>query len=172
VLVDWHGLWERLTAKLGRRGARPAAGVGPARRPEPAVTWIGAALLLANAACGALWIDSWPVSGYPRFTRLRTEPQRDSLELRVERSDGSIEWVRPRIRSGLGSSLTPEDGSLPSARLAALAELIRIDGLVLAPGDRLRFYAVTRSILPEDRRRVLGEELLYEVEGPLPSATP
>jgi hypothetical protein len=172
VLVDWHGLWERLAARLGRRGEHRDAGVGPARRAEPAVAWIGAALLLANAACGAFRIDSWPVSIYPRFSRLRTEPQRSSLELRVERSDGSVERIRPPVRFGLGSSLTPEDASAPSARIAALAELLRADGLGLAPGDRLRCYAVTRSILPEDHRRVLGEVLLYEVEGPLPSGIP
>jgi hypothetical protein len=173
VLVDWFGLWRHLASRLGARVGLPPGAAGSARRAGPAVVWIGTALLLANAACGALQIDTWPVSAYPRFGRVRTDPERTSLEVRVERSDGSSERIRPRIRqAGIGAILKLEDRRAQREKMAALVELVRSDGLALGPGDRLSFYAVTRSVLPEDRRRVLGEELLYEIEGPLPSGSP
>jgi hypothetical protein len=163
VLVDWHDLWQRLASRLGRRDASTTGGAEPVRRTGPAVAWTGSALLLANAACGAFRIDSWPVSVYPRFDTVRTEPRTRSLDVRVERHDGTAERIRPHIRlAGLRSVLRLEDRSLQDQKLAALARLIRADGLTLAPGDRLRFYAVTRSSLPEDRGREIERVLLFE----------
>jgi hypothetical protein len=81
--------------------------------------------------------------------------------------------VRPPLRLlRLGSLLDVADGNAHGDALAALAEAIRADGVALAPGDFLRVYAVTRSTLPEDHRRSLGEELLYEVGATPASGAP
>jgi len=173
MLVDWHGTWRILASRLGWQAAGAAPGSGSARRVAPAAAWTGAALLLVIFACGALRIHSWPFSMYPRLDRVRTEPHQSMLEARVERADGSVERIRPPMRvNSLVSLLQVEDPDARARRLAAFAEPIRTDGVGLGPGDRLRLYEVTRSILPDDDRRERGRVQLFELEEPLPLGGP
>jgi uncharacterized membrane protein YphA (DoxX/SURF4 family) len=157
VFVDWHALARRLGLA---RQATPPVRAAPSAVPAAVV---GALLLAANVACGALGVDSWPFSVYPRFDRIREQAVAVEVEAMIESEAGSRRLALP-VRGNLLDAIRElPEGAARDRRMRALIDYALSQREPLAPGQRVRVYAVRYSTLPEQwQAPPLRRELLFD----------
>lgn len=142
-----------------RRVRRPASAFAP--------MVVGSVLLGLNLYCGLFGIDSWPFGIYPNFAGI-ARPEYTTLEVVVRDASGRTTPVDTGLRpAALRRLLETEDGN-PEVRLAALQEFLAHHRVSLGRGESLQVFEVTRSTLPDDRRKPPLRQALLSELGPLP----
>lgn len=164
--VDWYGIgcrmgnWLGLTTIADRPSAEP---LPTARRTETGLLVLGGFLIVTNVLCGITHFNSWPFSRFPKFDRIRPAPVAQLYEYTVVAESGDERVVKPTIWPGNLLSYDPPTESERQTRWGGLVEVMKINGLELVPGERLRVYRVSRSSVPEEwDLPPLERELIYE----------
>lgn len=167
--IPFFGLWGcYLVLVDGRRIAAWAGWARGATSPDPrppgaAARLLGVSLLAAALVQGARGaVQAWPFGCYPTFQWTVGDTIPD-VEIEAVALDGRRAVVPPRGRSSAEWALTwriaGAYGAPPTpAALAAYWALVRQDGRVAAAvgqATRVRFHAVARSVLPDDRGRIV-----------------
>jgi len=164
LFIPFASLWTAYVVLLPWRSLPRAAPRDGASAPRMAIA-VGALLFAAAAAQGARGqMQSFPFACYPTF-EFTAGPSMPDLAVSVEGGAGALHELPRRRRSqrewGVVWNLAGVTGDVSPARLGAYAR-----SLGIAPGARVHFDRVYRSVVPEDGGAITGRVPIADVVVP------
>lgn len=171
TFIDWGAFAEKFSFR--NTGDMPLIAEG--RNAYVKRIWlVGGFLVAANLFCGfGKIINSWPFSCYPTFDSVLGSAQRTGIEIALTAKDGSavpLDKVRlsrkfsPERLEGLVTSMLYDmSGETRDKTFRGFIQMLRKDGFITRKADKIGFYKIVFSTLPEEKDAPpLKWELLYE----------